>query len=473
MANWRDLRGGDVCRNPEIPAPSWRLCPAKSLDGYGIGRSVLRHSLETAAVFKKLLTHLPVSVRALVPEGVLLCPLSHDVGKISPGFLNKHPFREWLHTAAPGVPPDGFTSDHAEISEAALKAHLADGELYAAICGAHHGRREKEPLAADSSLYGGKSWAGERELFLKHVSALSGVPKERLTADQASLIAGLLCVADWIASDEKLFPDASAGDDPDLLEESAAKALELCGWRNPSFRKGLSFADLFGREPYGAQSVFSELASKPGLYILEAPMGCGKTEAALYAAYKTISAGLNKGLYFALPTKATSDRMHLRVQDFLDKACETPDAVSLIHGGAWLNRGGGEELSNGEAWSLPSKRALLAPFGVGTIDQALLGALNVKHSFVRLAALAGKVVVFDEVHSYDLYTGGLLDSLIDSLLALKATVIVLSATLTAKRRSELLKRGEELAAYPAAFSDDGAALSPPTAKAVLLQFVYR
>lgn len=53
------------------------------------------------------------------------------------------------------------------------------------------------------------------------------------------------------------------------------------------------------------------------------------------------------------------------------------------------------------------QRGLLYPFAVGTIDQALLSVMNVRHSFVRSFGLAGKVVIIDEVHTYDCYTGSI------------------------------------------------------------------
>jgi CRISPR-associated endonuclease/helicase Cas3 len=74
---------------------------------------------------------------------------------------------------------------------------------------------------------------------------------------------------------------------------------------------------------------------------------------------------------------------------------------------------------------------------VGTIDQALLGIVAAKHFFVRQFGLAGKVVILDEVHSYDLYTGTLLQELVRRLRELHCTVIILSATLIATRRREL------------------------------------
>jgi CRISPR-associated endonuclease/helicase Cas3 len=57
---------------------------------------------------------------------------------------------------------------------------------------------------------------------------------------------------------------------------------------------------------------------------------------------------------------------------------------------------------------------------------------------MRQFALAGKVVVLDEVHSYDLYTGTLINRLVRRLRELKATPVILSATLTARQKAELL-----------------------------------
>jgi CRISPR/Cas system-associated endonuclease/helicase Cas3 len=79
-------------------------------------------------------------------------------------------------------------------------------------------------------------------------------------------------------------------------------------------------------------------------------------------------------------------------------------------------------------------------FAVGTIDQALMAVMNVKHNVVWAFGLAGKVVILDEVHSYDSYTGVILDELIGRLREMGCTIIILSATLTDTRRMSLLKR---------------------------------
>lgn len=178
-------------------------------------------------------------------------------------------------------------------------------------------------------------------------------------------------------------------------------------------------------------------------------MGIGKTEAALYAAYKALESGRATGVYFALPTQLTSDKVYDRMNSFLESILDDGDPNRrslLLHGLAWLRDTElGEDGAPGRSWFSCSKRGLLAPFAVGTIDQALMAVMNVKHGFVRAFGLAGKVVILDEVHSYDSYTGTILRELVSSLRALQCTVIILSATLTDNQRRNILglPRGKE------------------------------
>ena len=126
-----------------------------------------------------------------------------------------------------------------------------------------------------------------------------------------------------------------------------------------------------------------------------------------------------------------------------------PLDLQLLHGGALLNdtfqglkvssihdsKAGGE-VRAGE-WFTNKKRALLSEYGVGTIDQALLPILPVRHNFVRLWGLANRVVVLDEILAYDAYTGTLLVHLLRWLLALGSSVVLLSATLSPSIRRKL------------------------------------
>lgn len=91
------------------------------------------------------------------------------------------------------------------------------------------------------------------------------------------------------------------------------------------------------------------------------------------------------------------------------------------------------------SWFVGGKKGLLAPFGIGTIDQSLLAVLRTKHVFVRLFGLAHKTVIIDEVHAYDAYMSTLLERLLMWLAALGSPVVLLSATLPKERRDNLLK----------------------------------
>jgi CRISPR-associated endonuclease/helicase Cas3 len=394
-------------------------------------------------VAESLVCLLPERVRSLLPPRPGLAVGIHDVGKVSPGYELKHFEHTVVAKHAPGlVGQASFCTHHASIGAAAVDRWLETEPMESAVAlavAAHHGSADRGYPPDQTETLGGAAWAEERRKLLAQLcSIFDGDLRDSVDANP-QLLAGLTCVADWIGSDESFFP----ADGPPVCEGDAARtaafAVAACGFTPLALKPGLSFRDVFGFEPRGAQAAFLERVTGPGLYILEAPMGLGKTEAALYAAYRLMEAGHHHGIYFALPTRLTSDRIHARVGAFLQRIVEGPVAPVLAHGMAWLRayEHGGEGFGAGSSWFHPMKRALLHPFAVGTIDQALLGVLNVKHSFVRLFGLAGKVVVLDEVHSYDMYTGTLLDELATRLRSIGCTVIVLSATLTGKRRSQL------------------------------------
>jgi CRISPR-associated endonuclease/helicase Cas3 len=181
----------------------------------------------------------------------------------------------------------------------------------------------------------------------------------------------------------------------------------------------------------------------------------------------------------------TSNRIHRRVAQFLRAALADSAHLRLAHGTSWLDDSADLRLSPARAaggagsaedpwesaldarsWFASSKHALLAPYGVGTIDQALQGMVAVKHFFVRRFALAGKVVILDEVHSYDVYTGTLVTALVRELLQLGCTVIVLSATLTAERRRELLAAAGSTETPPANPAYPLLSIAPPSAPVV-------
>lgn len=434
-------------------------CRAKTCPDGTPGTFVYDHCRYVGYVAKVLLTLLPKSICNLLPKETPFFVSLHDIGKVSPGFEGKY-FKDLLKEKGPlwAVEFDngGVVKDHASIGAKALMKMLcldSDNPLVRAVV-AHHGFASTPPYQYTND----GAWQDERVALVRALEKEFDVSKGWSPPDDVpvDLLTGITCVADWIASDEDFFPPSEAPLTSKDGHLRAASAVARCGFNHTDFRLGLSFRDIFGFEPYPAQQAFIDTVTEPGVYVLEAPMGMGKTESALYAASRLIEKGVHSGLYFALPTRLTSDRIHKRVEQFLKAVSAASTPVKLAHGQAWLKEfESGAEGSDKAAgnrpppWFNPSKRGLLFPFAVGTIDQALLSVLNVKHSFVRSFALAGKVVVLDEVHSYDAYTGTLLDELVKRLRELGCTVIILSATLTAARRKALLgENAPDATGYP-------------------------
>jgi len=379
-----------------------------------------------------------------------LVAAAHDLGKLVPSFQEKI-FRHIniVHNLAnPDL--DEQIGYHSAVSQATVPC---GDRMIPGILGRHHGYSPAPAVIfpPNAEVYGGTQWQNLRETLIILLKEAFATDWPEIRPDiQADVIAGLCSVADWIGSGP-LFDDPQESWEPKIGE-----AVDRAGFIPPALIRDLKFSDLFPFSPSSLQEVFIGAVHSPGVYILEAPMGCGKTEAALFAAYRMLESTQASGIYFALPTQLTSDTMFSRFREFLNKILAPGDphhrSLLLLHGSALLTRTEwGEEGQPGFPWFNSLKRGLLAPFAVGTIDQALMAIMNVKHGFVRAFGLAGKVVILDEVHSYDTFTGTLLDHLVAALRQLGCTVIVLSATLSQARRADLL--GD--AALPQQFSSPG------------------
>jgi CRISPR-associated endonuclease/helicase Cas3 len=435
-----------------ITVVDFKQCPAKTFkheSGNAVpGRTVFNHCQIVGAVAKEIIKRTFGDLGGLLfPKGAEIAAASHDIGKVSPTFYNKI-MRACSIQQIPGANPDleRAWGGHTGISQLTAK-FLGAPEYVPEILGQHHGFSPNVAgMRADDNKFGGESWQREREKLVNSLQEALGTTWPHVESHaQARLLAGLTSVADWIGSGRHF-------DDPQApWQEKINEALNDAGFVLASYRANLTFENIFDFHPRQAQSVLIEQVSSPGVYVMEAPMGMGKTEAALYAAYKMLKSGQARGIYFALPTQLTSNKIFERFQGFLNKvlAEDCQHRSLLLHANAWLfDTDMGEEGLPGGAWFNQSKRGLLAPFAVGTIDQALMAAMNVKHGFVRAFGLAGKVVILDEVHTYDAYTSTLLEALVDLLRQLRCTVIILSATLNQERRKHLLARPAMSKDYP-------------------------
>ncbi len=409
------------------------------------GLSVYDHCTVVGLVARALIMRYPKLLREnLFPEGSELVAACHDIGKISPHFQAK--LYQKLGLDLKLVPElkmgrpdlDKSVGYHFGVSQAAL---AGTGPFIAEIAGRHHGMSPDFIASKNDAAIGGMAWQAERNSTVDALKKFFDRSWPVITDEiHASVIAGLTTVADWIGS-------GPIFDTLDSLEHLKVDglvdlALANAGFIKPIIKKGLSFTDIFdGYAPRSIQNNLIKMVDSPGLYILEAPMGEGKTEAALFAAYQILASEKATGMYFSLPTQLTSEKIYERMNTFLNKILDERDNHRnlLLHGQSWLYETDfGEDARPGYSWFDGRKRGLLAPFAVGTIDQALMAVMNVKHGFVRTFGLAGKVVILDEVHTYDAYTGSLIDNLINALRALNCTVVLLSATLSSNRMRQML-----------------------------------
>lgn len=418
-----------------------------------LGQTVLEHCRIVGQVARELIRRFSLSfLHPLFPDGSELVAASHDIGKISPTFqktVTRNFPEKFSGYKGVNAALERNWGGHAGVSQLSLQAANV-GAYIPEICGQHHGYNPQVDLyQATSELFGGENWQQERTNLIEKLQEDLQVDWPVIdTPEQARLVAGLTSVADWIGSGSVF--DDPAGNWKSLI----GYAVDHAGFVPPVFTAGLSFSEVFGADfsPYPVQEQFINQVDGPGIYVLEAPMGMGKTEAALYAAYALLCDHQATGIYFALPSQLTSNKIYQRFNSFLNKIladdCIHRQAL-LLHGKAWLRETEiGGEGAPGNSWFNSKKRGLLAPFGVGTLDQALMAAMHVKHGFVRAFGLAGKVVILDEVHTYDAYTGTIIDALVDLLQKFNCTVIILSATLNQDRRKELLGAELHETAFP-------------------------
>ncbi|MFF8932315.1 CRISPR-associated endonuclease Cas3'' [Streptomyces longwoodensis] len=437
----------------------------------------------------------------------------HDLGKITPVFqaqvasLFDEVRADEAYLFAPGAERDrGFRHEVAthwslatllaeEGYPARRAASGAGGAKVPAVApwvgqllGGHHGVFGGRLSAAQLRLpsqyqpgLGEEGWAQQRRLHLAELRRVTGggaVPQGVLSAEMAVVLTGLVVTADWLASQtgaiRSVQPAAGSwrGTPAEVDEHwrracAAAPGLVARAQLGRAAFTAESFGEMF---PFSPNPLQEDLTGHlpglvgqhgPGLVLVTAPTGDGKTEAALYAASVLGRAAGSRGMYVALPTMATADAMYGRVRKFAETSLGGQRALTLLHSMAWLNPlygqaakdaaaaavdgGRAGEVSTDEAtavmadaWLRGFRRGFLAPLSVGTIDQVLLGVLPLRYNALPLFGLHEKVFVVDEAHAYGPWMHRLLLTLLEWLGALRSPVVLLSATLTGRTAASLV-----------------------------------
>lgn len=468
---------------------------------------LVRHLEDAAAVAGYLWDDfLPPATRSFICEARgltddqgrrLACWLAgiHDIGKVTPAFAAKalpilpHVLDRMRDHGLDARPtPEDRHVPHATAGQLLLDDWLAVRcpastkrvrSTLTCVVGCHHGTTpsavvlqvaRNHPLQLGDGL-----WHEVRAEILdkmtEHVGAgdhLGEWLSRRVPVPVQVLLTGIVIMADWIASNTDYFPylDDLSGDrlssaldgldlpEPWLPIAGAADADQLLERRFPAL-EGCRARPL--QESLLAQA---RNAREPGLFIVEGPMGVGKTEASLLAAEVLAERFGLGGVFVGLPTMATADPMFDRVHRWLRTTVTDRDvSITLAHGKAALNdnyagllrrdwRGklyGESEAGDlvGEVvvneWLRGRKRNGLASFVIGTIDQSLFAALKARHIVLRHLGLVGKVVIIDEVHAADDYMREYLKRLLCWLGAYRTPVILMSATLPPEQRDEFLR----------------------------------
>lgn len=364
----------------------------------------------------------------------------HDLGKLSPAFQHQDSQTSAIATGL-GVAKvaQGYDVRHdslgwelwQEVSGPMFDDSVIDAADAIMRCATgHHGkpptnvkngtRIQCHRYFTEADLASGREWIDWATNHFK-----PAFPDAKSVESASWWIAGVITLADWLGSNLEWFPYCEDVIEPDAYLSRAVlqadRAIADSGVVMPLARR--NFADLFpGYIPTPMQSAVLELPldDRPFLLVIEETTGGGKTEAALAAAS-------GSSLFFGLPTMATANGLWRRVGAIGGQQ-------ALIHGKRWFMP---DSMDRASAWLNDNgRKALLADIGVGTIDQAMIGAMYARYGVLRLAGLAGKTLIVDEVHAYDEYMKRIIEVLIEMHARSGGSVILLSATLPLAHRQD-------------------------------------
>lgn len=382
----------------------------------------------------------------------------HDIGKAHPCFQSD-----------PSVGNEGlpiFNFRHEQYSEMVLKALWKERgwerpvcNFFSAVVRIHHqgkgvcdikGEIPRKWQAIHASLE-----ERMRALFMPHEPAHDMANLDGLGV----ILSSVLILCDWVASSEGFQAEKLPESEDDallvMLRKRARDILSdygLIAEKEKAYPRAEGFSAMFPEIPATGMRPLQRACEaldeqKAVLTIIEAPMGEGKTETALYIAGILCETWHKRGIYMALPTAATSNQMVDRVRRLLE--AHQSGSARLLHSMAWLldekslpekgfNMDNAEDAQSAEDWLRPLRRGMLSENAVGTVDQAMAAALRIKYGFLRLAGLSNKVLIIDEIHAYDVFMSTIIARLLEWCWVLTIPVIMLSATMQDKQKKKYL-----------------------------------
>lgn len=492
---------GKAKKDPEKAGPDYHLLAYHSLDVAAVGWHLLNPKNKLCQELAEFIQLTPEQLQRLFTFALIL----HDLGKFSGAFQALKLFdTAALHQFKVRRSYDGAKARHDMLGWVLWQIALEDGLdlpkltrqalsktiLDKALCSmfdttwGHHGKPirpgrlgELEDHLVDANILHAKNFIEDAAQLLqpKWPAAFFTLEVQSCFRQISWHLAGVAILADWLGSDTRFFPyktDVISLADywPDALAraELAIAATDL--FKTFNVQPFAGFQQQFGFTPTPLQqwAATVPIADGPQLFILEDITGSGKTEAALTLTQRIMAAGQADGFYFGLPSMATSNAMFKRVTSHYQQMYQqNAPSIVLAHGARDMeqsfrdillpNRSADASYQPEEQaatavcneWFADSrKKALLAPVGVGTLDQALLAVLPRRHQALRMIGLHRKVLIFDEVHAADEYMLVLLQDLLQLHARQGGSVILLTATLAQQQRQQLVARWLEVLGQP-------------------------
>ena len=387
-------------------------------------------------------------------NALLILIALHDVGKISLEFQKvlisgKGRYRHWKLSDTLLV----FFLDEI-LSKSLNNIPTVMREFYAAVSGHHGGppqssntpreiRKRKKVIGSDAIAFSKKWVYTLLDLFPN--ASLEGID-QREAKKLSWNLSGLVVASDWVGSNEEWFGEVLDPISPtEYLKharEKAKFAVEQARLEPTSINEKFNGTALTGfnnLRPMQKVVEEVELPNEPFLAIIEDITGAGKTEAALILAHRMMLSGLGNGLFFALPTTATSNSMFDRMAKIAPNLFTSSPTLALSHSKSINHEGfksiiGKDSDNTAEAncsiWLADDRRrSLLADVGVGTIDQALLGILPTRFATLRIFGVTKGILIVDEAHSYDPYTQQQLETLLTMHALNGGSAVLMTATL--------------------------------------------
>jgi len=455
---------------------------------------LLAHSADVAAVTEALLerTILRDRLASLIDwdelSDVHVARLSalaalHDAGKVNHGFQDQ-PFSETGRSPGHVKPIVNVLSTPSLQEKLLLPLGLEammewfegrkDPDHFLRATWAHHGEPVDSIRDQDTSLWEANSRNPVKALERLGTRVQNWFPKAfrdgaPFPADRSDFqhaFNGVLTLADWIGSG---FPYAEDREQNflDRARKIARRRLTKQAMLAESYQESLSapvgFSGILKKEAWTPHPVQEETLSHPvyengALTVLESDTGSGKTEAAIARFFRLYRQGKADGMYFAVPTRTAAKQLYTRVYETVQRVYERYDAdpppvVQAVPGYYKIDGVKGtpvapfkvrwhDEAEENETrerrWAAEGpKRYLAGAIVVGTIDQVLLSALQVRHAHMRGAALLRHFLVVDEIHASDVYMTRLLSAVLNHHLKAGGHALLMSATLGTESRLRL------------------------------------